>query len=81
LVDRDVEAFDVTRAPDVDVGRPIDQREPGGLGLHLIRRMADSVEYRYAQDTRESLITLRITSAGVASRRAAAKGGTHNAFD
>jgi len=81
LVDRDVEAFDVTRAPDVDIGQPIDEREPGGLGLHLIRRMVDSVEYRYAKDTRESLITLRITSAGVAGRRAAAKGGTQNAFD
>jgi len=81
LVDRDVEAFDVTRAPDVDIRQPIDEREPGGLGLHLIRRMADSVEYRYAKDTRESLITLRITSAGVARRRAAAKGGTHNVFD
>jgi len=53
----------------------------GADGLHLIRRMADSVEYRYAKDTRESLITLRITSAGVARRRAAAKGGTHNVFD
>ena len=45
LTDYDVEPFDVTRAPDVDVGAPIEARRPGGLGLHLIRRMVDAIEY------------------------------------
>ena len=47
LTDYDVEPFDVTKAPDVDVGLPIEQRRPGGLGLHLIRRLLDSIEYEY----------------------------------
>jgi phosphoserine phosphatase len=61
MVDRDVEPFDPTRGPAVDVEAPIDAREPGGLGVHLIRRMADSVEYEYNTQSRESRITLRYT--------------------
>jgi serine/threonine-protein kinase RsbW len=63
LTDYDVEAFDVTRAPDVDVGAPIEARRPGGLGLHLIRRMVDAIEYRYSDATRESRTTFRKTAA------------------
>ena len=68
LIDDDVEPFDITRMPDVDVDAPIEEREPGGLGLHLIRRMADSVEYEYVKERRQSRITLRITGAGSAAR-------------
>jgi len=68
LIDDDVEPFDITRMPDVDIDAPIEEREPGGLGLHLIRRMADSVEYEYVKERRQSRITLRITGAGSAAR-------------
>src|SRR6476659_3194065 len=68
LIDDDVEPFDITRAPDVDIDAPIEDREPGGLGLHLIRRMVDSVEYGYVKERRQSRITLRITGAGSAAR-------------
>jgi anti-sigma regulatory factor (Ser/Thr protein kinase) len=68
LIDDDVEPFDITQAPEVDVEAPIEARRPGGLGLHLIRRMADSVEYEYVKERRQSRITLRITG-----RRAAAQ--------
>ena len=66
LTDVDVEPFDITQAPDVDVNAPIEEREPGGLGLHLIRRMADSIDYEYDSERRQSRITLRFT---VAARR------------
>ena len=69
LIDDDVEPFDITRMPDVDIDAPIEEREPGGLGLHLIRRMADSVEYEYEKERRQSRITLRFTSAGLSARR------------
>lgn len=76
LVDRNVEPFDVTRAPEVDIDAPIAQRTPGGLGLHLIRRMADSVEYEYKTESRRSLTTVRMTSAGMAVRsRTTGNGG------
>ena len=61
LIDDDVEPFDITQAPDVDIDAPIEDRTPGGLGLHLIRRMADSVEYEYVKERRQSRITLRIS--------------------
>jgi len=63
LTDYDVPPFDVTRAPDVDTAAPIDARRPGGLGLHLIRRMVDAIEYRYDGATRESRTTFRKTAA------------------
>jgi anti-sigma regulatory factor (Ser/Thr protein kinase) len=70
LTDYDVEQFDVTRAPDVDTSKPIEQREPGGLGLHLIRRMVDSMEYEYSQERRQGRTTFRKTQAGPARFRA-----------
>jgi sigma-B regulation protein RsbU (phosphoserine phosphatase) len=57
LTDYDVDAFDVTKAPDVDIELPIEQRRPGGLGLHLIRRLLDSIEYEYIKENRQSRIT------------------------
>ena len=63
LTDYDVDRFDVTGAPDVDVSLPIEQRRPGGLGLHLIRRLLDSIEYEYREATRQSRITFRKTEA------------------
>jgi anti-sigma regulatory factor (Ser/Thr protein kinase) len=70
LVDDDVEPFDVTRSPDVDTGRPIEERTPGGLGLHLVRRLVDSLDYRYDPQRRQSRITFRITAAGRQARAA-----------
>jgi serine phosphatase RsbU (regulator of sigma subunit)/anti-sigma regulatory factor (Ser/Thr protein kinase) len=54
LIDHDVDLFDVTKAPEVDVDAPIEEREPGGLGLHLIRKMADSLDYHYDIANRRS---------------------------
>ena len=64
LTDFGVEPFDVTRAPDADIDLPIEQRKPGGLGLHLIRRLVDSWSYEYSQKDRQSRITFRKTLAG-----------------
>jgi len=68
LVDSDVGRFDPTRAPDVDVHAPIEARRPGGLGLHLIRRMVDSIEYQYSDATRQGRIVFRKTASGPTAR-------------
>jgi anti-sigma regulatory factor (Ser/Thr protein kinase) len=70
LTDYDVGQFDVTQAPDVDTAKPIEQREPGGLGLHLIRRMVDSMTYEYSLERRQGRTTFRKTLAGPARSRA-----------
>ncbi len=59
LTDPDSDRFDVTEAPDAGIDMPIEQRSPGGLGLHLIRRLVDSIEYDYSG--RRSRITFRKT--------------------
>ena len=56
-------------SPDVDIAMPIEERDAGGLGLHLIRRMADSFEYDYDPQHRDSRITVRFSVAGLAARR------------
>jgi anti-sigma regulatory factor (Ser/Thr protein kinase) len=81
LVDRDVEPFDITRSPDVDIGKPLEEREPGGLGLHLVKRMADSVDYDYAPQTRQSRITMRFTVDALDAGRRAARGRGDHALD
>jgi serine/threonine-protein kinase RsbW len=40
--------FDPSAAPEPDRTPPLESRDIGGLGIHLIRRMMDRVEYRRA---------------------------------
>lgn len=39
-------AFDPLAAPPPDLTAPIDERGVGGLGLHLVKALMDSVQYR-----------------------------------
>jgi phosphoserine phosphatase RsbU/P len=51
----DVDSFDVTSAPAVDTTKPLAEREAGGLGLHLVQQMADTLQYEYVE--RRSTVT------------------------
>jgi anti-sigma regulatory factor (Ser/Thr protein kinase) len=75
MTDRGVEPFDVTQAPDADVTLPLEARRPGGLGLHLIRRLLDSIDYEYTHDLRQSRITFRKTKGGVRASQGVADTG------
>ena len=77
LTDYEVDRFDPTEAPDVNVTLPIEQRTPGGLGLHLIRRLVDAIEYHYSSETRQSRITFRKT-AGAATPHEGPAGAREN---
>ena len=46
----DGQAFDPVHAPVPDVSLPPEQRELGGLGLHLLRTMSDSMTYERLGD-------------------------------
>ena len=81
LTDYDVEPFDVTQAPDVDINLPIEQRKPGGLGLHLIRRLVDCVHYEYSTESRESRITFRKTREGPSASGGGRIAGSTNVRD
>jgi serine/threonine-protein kinase RsbW len=75
LTDRGVPRFDVTQAPDADVNLPIEERRPGGLGIHLIRRLVDSWDYTYSEAERESRIRFRKTLGGMPAADAAPRTG------
>lgn len=46
-IDHDVAPFDPKNRPPVDVARPIEERQPGGLGLHLTQSLVDRLDYTY----------------------------------
>jgi anti-sigma regulatory factor (Ser/Thr protein kinase) len=54
MTDFDVDAFDVTRSRDVDIDAPLIDRTPGGLGVHLIQRMVENLEYDW-EDRRSTI--------------------------
>ncbi len=37
--------FDPFSAPPLDLGAPLKERKPGGMGLHLVRTMTDALRY------------------------------------
>ena len=58
LTDFDAPRFDPTAdAPPVDTSAPLAERTAGGLGIHLVRKMMDRIEYSH--HNRTGTITLR----------------------
>jgi anti-sigma regulatory factor (Ser/Thr protein kinase) len=51
LTDFDSEPFDPASASKVDVNAPIEQRQPGGLGLHIVRTLVDDLRYELDERT------------------------------
>lgn len=58
LEDAGADPFDPTRHPTPDLKTPLGERRPGGLGLHLVRHVVDSIEHAYVDGT--NVVTLRI---------------------
>ena len=54
MTDFNVDPFDVTQSRDVNVDAPLDERTPGGLGLHLIQTMVDNLQYDW-EDRRSTI--------------------------
>ena len=55
LVDDGGVEFDVTVKREVDTESSLENRKPGGLGVHLVQNLVDSLEYEY-QDGRGEVI-------------------------
>ncbi len=47
LRDFGVESFDITQTEPVDTSLPVEQRTPGGLGIHLVKQFMDEIKYEY----------------------------------
>ncbi len=61
LVDIDVDPFDPETAevPPVEAG--IEERRPGGLGIYLVKKMVDDLNYEYEIENRRMRITVTKT--------------------
>jgi len=60
LTDRDTEPFDGNAIGEVDTEAPLMEREPGGLGIHLVKKMADTLDYGYDEGTLVVTATKRL---------------------
>ncbi len=56
LIDRDVDSFDLTKAVAESIDKRLEERPIGGLGIHLVRKLMDGIDYEYVD--RRSTITL-----------------------
>jgi anti-sigma regulatory factor (Ser/Thr protein kinase) len=45
-VEDDGQAFNPLEAPEPDTDKPLQERQIGGLGIHLVRNLMDKLEYR-----------------------------------
>ena len=66
LTDFDVEPFDYSQAPAADTQDLLAQRRSGGLGLHLVQRIADRISYEYVD--RNSTVTIETRLGGSHAR-------------
>lgn len=47
LIDYQSNPFDITQPRPVDVNQAAEERPIGGLGIHLVQQMVDSLEYHF----------------------------------
>lgn len=57
-------SFDPTAVPAVDVARPLAEREPGGLGIQLVRSIMDDIAYEDRNGTAHVTVTKRLSPRG-----------------
>ena len=60
LTDFDVERFDIRSVPNVNVDLDLKDRKPGGLGIHLLKRMVDDVDYEYIDGRSTTTLVKRL---------------------
>lgn len=59
-VEDDARPFNPLEAPEPDVSRPVEERPLGGLGIHLVRQLMSSVEYRHRDGRNFLRMTRRV---------------------
>jgi len=58
----DGSAFDPREAPLPDLDAPLEKRQAGGLGMHLVRETMDEIDYR--REGGRNVLTVRTSVAG-----------------
>ena len=54
-------AYDITRAPEPDLTRPIAERPVGGLGIHMVRQLAETIRYEFKDRVSTTTITKKVS--------------------
>jgi serine/threonine-protein kinase RsbW len=62
VVEDDGPPFDLRTVPPADIHAPIELRPIGGLGVHLVRKLAHGLEYR--RDGARNILTLTFSATG-----------------
>ena len=57
MVDFDVEPFDPNSLEEVEVNQPIEDRVPGGLGLHLVKSLVDDLKFDHSEGNMSITVT------------------------
>ncbi|MCM2317172.1 MAG: ATP-binding protein [Thermoanaerobaculia bacterium] len=56
VTDFDSERFDLREAGEVDVNAALNDRKPGGLGIHLVKKFAKRIDYDYVDRRSKAII-------------------------
>jgi serine/threonine-protein kinase RsbW len=56
-VEDDGQPFNPLEAPEVDTTKPLEERTIGGLGIHLVRKLMDGLDYQRQGD--RNLLTMK----------------------
>ena len=51
--------FDPTTVPKPDITLPLEERTPGGLGVHMMREFTDELSYRTTENGENELIMVK----------------------
>ena len=62
LTDSGVDPFDPASLNSVNVDAPLEERVPGGLGIHLVRALVDDLSYAYADREMKVTVTKKLPS-------------------
>jgi len=60
LTDSGVPPFDIRSLPEVRTDLPLEQRRPGGLGIHFVKKLMDRIDYSYDGGRSTTVITRTI---------------------
>jgi sigma-B regulation protein RsbU (phosphoserine phosphatase) len=56
-IEDDGQPFNPLEAPEPDITKPLEERKIGGLGIHLVRKLMDSLEYK--RQGERNLLTIK----------------------
>ena len=65
FIDRGVDRFDPRESADVDTSLSAGERSVGGLGIYLVKKMAEQINYEYADRTSKITVTLAMEKKNV----------------